>query len=183
TFDVFFATALGEQISVGQMSYQEGARFYDVWTAFPMRSRRTPEAPLPASPLGVSAYKIRTRVVPPQNLEAEAQLTVRVSEGGYRTLVFELSRYLRVTAVTADGQPVEFLQNESLDGSDLARRGNDVVAVVLPAAAAAGQTLTLHFVYSGSVLSEAGGGLMYVGARGAWYPNLGPAMADFDLEF
>jgi hypothetical protein len=33
------------------------------------------------------------------------------------------------------------------------------------------------------VLAEAGSGLLYVGARGTWYPNRGMAMADFDLEF
>src|SRR5207302_6689137 len=26
-------------------------------------------------------------------------------------------------------------------------------------------------------------GLLYVGARGTWFPNLGPAMTNFDLEF
>lgn len=184
TFDVFFDTALNEQISVGQMSYQEGSRFYDIWTAFPMRSRRgpQPESPEP-SPLRVTACKIRAHVLPSHELEAETQLAVQA--GGYarRVWIFELSRYLRVSSVTADGHPVEVLQNESLEGSELARRGNDVVATVLPRAPALGQTVTLRFLYSGPVLSEAGGGLMYVGARGAWYPNLGPAMADFDLEF
>ena len=33
------------------------------------------------------------------------------------------------------------------------------------------------------MLAEAGSGLLYVGARGTWYPNRGMAMADFDLEF
>jgi hypothetical protein len=184
TFDVFFDTALHEQISVGEMSYQEGARFYDMWTSFPMRSRRSQEEAMAvAPPLRIVACKIRAHVLPPHDLEAEATLTVQAGAGGHRVLAFELSRYLRVSSVTADGQPVEFLQNESLEGSELARRGNDVVAAVLPRAPVPGQTLTLRFIYSGAVLSEAGGGLMYVGARGAWYPNLGPAMADFDLEF
>ena len=184
TFDVFFDTALSEQISAGQMSYQEGARFYDVWTAFPMRSRRSPQAASPApEPLHISAYKIRARVLASHELEAEAELTAAAGASRRRVLIFELSRYLRVRSATADGQPVEVLQNESLEGSELARRGNDVIAVVLPRPPEPGHTLTLRFVYSGAVLSEAGGGLMYVGARGAWYPNLGPAMADFDLEF
>ena len=46
-----------------------------------------------------------------------------------------------------------------------------------------GQEVKLHFVYAGDVLSDAGGGLVYVGARGSWYPNRRPAMSDFDLEF
>ena len=41
----------------------------------------------------------------------------------------------------------------------------------------------LKFVYSGFVLSDAGGGLFYVGARGTWYPNRGIAMANYDITF
>jgi hypothetical protein len=58
-----------------------------------------------------------------------------------------------------------------------------VVAVVFPEPLRAGQRLQLKFSYAGSVLSDAGGGLLYVGARGIWYPNRGMAMADFDMEF
>src|SRR5262249_19699918 len=47
----------------------------------------------------------------------------------------------------------------------------------------AGQQIDLRFVYGGEVLAEAGRGLLYVGARGTWYPNRGMAMADFDLTF
>ncbi len=97
--------------------------------------------------------------------------------------MFELSRYLKVSSVVAGDTPLEFIQNESLEGGDLARRGNDLVAVILPQALRAREKLGLRFNYSGSVLSEAGSGLMYVGARGIWYPNVGPAMSDFDLEF
>ena len=41
----------------------------------------------------------------------------------------------------------------------------------------------MHFVYGGEVLSEAGAGLLYVGARGTWYPNRGLGMSNYDLEF
>jgi len=57
------------------------------------------------------------------------------------------------------------------------------VAVILPRPLRAREKLGLRFHYSGSVLSEAGSGLRYVGARGIWYPNVGPALTDFDLEF
>ncbi len=33
------------------------------------------------------------------------------------------------------------------------------------------------------MLSDAGGGLFYVGARGTWYPNRGIAMANYDITF
>ena len=52
-----------------------------------------------------------------------------------------------------------------------------------PSLCVPGKRLSLHFVYGGEVLSEAGAGLLYVGARGTWYPNRGLEMARFDLQF
>ncbi len=135
------------------------------------------------SRLRVRKYTVRAKIDPPNTLSAEAQLEVEVRQGGQRIEFFELSRYLKVSSAEMDGKPVEFLQNEAIEGSALARRGNDVVAVVFPEALHTGQHLHLKFSYAGNVLSDAGGGLLYVGARGIWYPNRGLAMADYDLQF
>jgi hypothetical protein len=55
--------------------------------------------------------------------------------------------------------------------------------VVFPAPLLPGQELKLRFSYAGEVLSEAGNGLLYVGERGTWYPNLGFSPAQFEMEF
>jgi hypothetical protein len=78
---------------------------------------------------------------------------------------------------------VEFIQNPAVEGTRLARSGNDLVAVILSSPVRKGQNISLRFVYGGEVLAEAGKGLLYVGARGTWYPNRGLAMSDFDLTF
>ncbi|MFZ3212411.1 MAG: M1 family aminopeptidase [Terriglobales bacterium] len=189
-FDVLFDSDSAEQISVGQSNYVNGAQIFDVWASFASRNgRAVPSAERdPTNELGrgsfrIAASRIRTHILPSRELDAEAQLTLEATRSGARTLVFELSRYLKVSSVEAGDTPVEFIQNESLEGGDLARRGNDLVAVILPRPLRAREKLGLRFHYSGSVLSEAGSGLMYVGARGIWYPNVGPAMTNFDLEF
>src|SRR6185369_15341655 len=46
-----------------------------------------------------------------------------------------------------------------------------------------GQQSQLHFEYVGNVMEKAGEGLLYVGARGTWYPNRGISMSNYDLEF
>jgi hypothetical protein len=187
TFDAYFDTKGIEEVWAGQTRSVDGQTFYDLWTSF------TPQAPGKASRHGelitrseevtVTRYKIRARVTPPTTLAAEAWLQVEVHRGGERVVYFELSRYLQVKEVNLDGQAVDFINNPAIDGSQLSRRGNDLVAVVFPEPLRDQQILNLRFVYSGDVLSEAGGGLLYVGARGTWYPNRGLAMADFDLEF
>jgi hypothetical protein len=189
-FDLFFDTQGAEQILVGQGNYANGTPIFDVWASFVSRAAgMSPSGKADAitelgqSSFRVAASKIRTHILPSQELEGEAQLMLEPTASGERTLMFELSRYLKISSVVTGDTPLEFIQNESLEGGDLARRGNDLVAVVVPRPLRAGEKLELRFSYSGSVLSEAGSGLMYVGARGIWYPNAGPAMSNFDLEF
>ena len=187
-FDVLFDTESAEQVLVAQNNYVHGAQMFDVWASFATRNvgvggERDNVTELGRSSVRILATKIRTHILSSRELAAEALLTLEATRSGARTLVFELSRYLKVSSVAAGDTQMEFIQNESVQGGDLARRGNDLVAVILRGPLRAGEKLQLRFSYGGSVLSEAGSGLMYVGARGIWYPNLGPAMSDFDLEF
>jgi hypothetical protein len=188
TFDVGFDSMAPEQIWAGQLQTRQGATYYNLWTSFPLNTQRSssdqPQGLEQASnDLKISDYKIRVDVKPPTSLNADAQLKVNVRRGGARTVLFELSRFLQVHRVEVDGQAVEFINNTAIDGTQLARRGNDLVAVVFPQDLQAGQTITMRFTYGGDVLSDAGGGLLYVGAKGTWYPNRGLQMANFDLEF
>ena len=188
TFDVYFDTRGAEQLWAGQARTVEGLTFYDLWTSFTPTETSAgrvgeKETERRIDEVSVSRYRIRAEVKPPTTLTAGASLQMEVHQGGERTLYFELSRFLQVKEVDFDGRPVEFINNPAIDGTQLARRGNDLVAVVFPEALRQGQKLELKFVYGGDVLSEAGGGLLYVGARGTWYPNRGLSMSDFDLEF
>ncbi len=193
-FDVYFDTRAPEQINVGQIKMVNDQPYYDLWMSFRMRSVRQ------AQPAGsqshgstgpvwtrdvfnVSHCKIDAAIESSLDLSADAVLEGVAGLSGPRIVLFELSRYLLLKSVEMDGQPLEFIQNETIPGSQLARRGNDLVAVVFPHPLLAGQRIQLKFTYAGPVLSDAGDGLFYVGARGTWYPNLGIAMATYDITF
>jgi len=194
-FDVLYDSLSGEEVEAGQVKAAEnGTTYYDVWTSFspiaPGAARKSlGGTPVPGSErpredwMTMLSYTITTEVQPPKQIRAQAQLRLDVKEDGPRALVFELSRFLQIESVKLDGRPVEFIHNPAVEGTQLSRQGNDVVAVILPEPARAGQKINLEFVYGGEVLAEAGSGLLYVGARGTWYPNRGMAMANFDLEF
>jgi hypothetical protein len=190
-FDLYFDAAAPEQIWAGQLKSVAGESYYDVWTSFSPQPAKaavqsgngTLEQGSAGDIIEMSGYKIRTEVKPPTDIQADATLQLNARQGGYRALLFELSRSLQVQRVEADGHPVEFIHNPAVEGTRLARRGNDLVAVILPQPLRSGQRMELRFLYGGPVLAEAGGGLMYVGARGIWYPNRGIAMSNFDLEF
>jgi peptidase M1-like protein len=196
-FDIFFDTTAGEQVEAGQSRRAEnGNVYYDLWTSFSLANagrsgaaQRDISETLPAEtesredPILVRSYVIDAHVKPPKELDAEVTLELNVRRGGSRFLVFELSRFLWVQTVEVDGSGVEFIHNPAVEGTRLARSANDRVAVILPEPAIKGQKIRLRFVYGGEVIAEAGKGLLYVGARGTWYPNRGMAMADFDLTF
>lgn len=189
-FDVYFDSNAPEQVWAGQLKTVESGTYYNVWTSYSLLKKNdTSTANAIAaeegrsSAIDITNFKIRTNIHPPTSIVADATLDLNVRKGGQRTFLFELARSLFVKEVDADGHPVEFIHNPSLEGSQLARRGNDLVAVVFPQPPAAGQHIQLHFAYGGEVLAEAGPGLLYVGARGIWYPNRGLAMSSYDLEF
>lgn len=180
-FDVHYDSLADEQVSAGKSTEKDGVSYYDVWTSFSPAS--TPRTQAPDFPLEVDSYRVNAHVAPPTDLSADVSLKAKVRTSGDRTILFELSRFLQVKQVEVNGRSVEFINNPALDGTQLSRRGNDLVAVVFPQPLRKDQILTLRFVYGGSVLSEAGGGLLYVGARGAWYPNHGLYPASFDITF
>ncbi len=190
-FDLNFDSNAPEQVWAGQAKTFEGETFYDVWTSFPLASPGSGSQSVnemsaesgKTGGSGIASYVIKSEVRPPTGLSADARVLLTIPKGETRALLFEMSRSLRIEKVEADGKPVEFIHNPSMEGTQLARRGNDWVAVVFPGPLRAGQQVELCFTYSGEVLSDAGGGLLYVGARGNWFPTRSFAISNFDLTF
>ncbi len=184
-FELFWDVTTVEPLWAGQIRLREGIPFWDVWTSFRPAALDGPgqSKGSAANDVTITDFRIRARVQPPTMLRAAAELDLLVRKGSRRTVLFELSRFLKIETVRMDGQPLDFIQNETLEGTQLRRKGNDLVAVIFPAPLESGKKLKLLFTYAGEVLSEAGSGLLYVGERGTWYPNFGFNPALFDLEF
>jgi Peptidase family M1 domain len=185
TFDVIFDGNAPEQIRVAQERLNGSVVYYDTWASFPMRSAREAGQQGPGHLPGFefSDYTLRAQAQPPTDLSVEGEVTLTPRRSGQRTVLLELSRYLRLSQVRANGQPVEFIQNEAVSGSELARRSDDRVAVIFPAVVEKDRPIKLSFAYSGPVMFNAGGEVLYVGARGTWYPTAGPSYASYDLTF
>jgi len=187
--DVYDDTQAEDQFKVARLGHFGLTPYFDVWMAFPglearrVGERRVIEPAASSRAVAVEEFRIDTELAPPEMLEATAELDVEVRNGGQKLLTFELSRWLQVSRIEVDGVEAEFLQNEALNGSELARIGNDLVTVVMPAALLTGEHHRLRFQYAGEVMQQAAPGLLYVGARGTWYPNRGIQMSRFDLKF
>jgi hypothetical protein len=182
-FEVFWDGASPEPLWAGQPRVKDGILFFDIWTSFVPGGTTRPPAPLPANDVSITDFQIQATVQPPTMLRASTEAKLQIRQGGERSLLFELSRFLKVDLVEVNGGAVDFIQNPAIEGTHLQRKGNDLVAVVFPSPLTAGQELTLRFRYAGEVLSEAGNGLLYVGERGTWYPNFGLSPAHFEMVF
>ena len=197
-FDVFYDLQRQEPFLLGQLrrgsGRNAGAPFYDVWVSYVLPGDAAAKPAFRAL-----NYAIDTTIDPNNALEGSATVEIQAVADGERLLAFELARTLNVdrvsdlsatsvsaTSVSATpsstdlGQdaPVAFFQNEGLSARALSEHGEDTLFVVLPRAARAGERFRLHFHYRGSVIADAGNGVLVVGARDSWYPHLGDA-ADF----
>ncbi|HEU5414504.1 MAG TPA: M1 family aminopeptidase [Candidatus Angelobacter sp.] len=184
-FDLYLNTNAQEQISVAQASAERDTVYYNVWSSFPMRSLRGEDGVehAMAPRFDISDYHIEAEAEPPSDLTAEAGFTLTPRTSGQRTFILELSQELKISDVRVEDKQITFIQNQAISGSVLARRGDDLIAIAFPQPLEKDKPVRLRFKYSGPVMFDAGGDLLYVGARGTWYPSAGPAFANFDLTF
>jgi hypothetical protein len=83
---------------------------------------------------------------------------------GLRVVPFNLFRPLRVQSVTADGQPLSFIQEDKNQDGEF--------AVILPKSLGRGEKFTLTTTYGGKeAVSNEGNGNYFPIARDDWYPN------------
>ena len=185
-FDALVDSRLDEPIVLGQTQWQNEDRYYDLWCSFALRTKPLPDVPAAKLPRGgAESYHIQTTIHHDHSLEGVAGIRFRAPYAGDRLAVFELSRYLKVQEATdGQGQPLPFFQNETLGPEELRYRGSDSVMVVLPEPFLPDAIYTVRLRYRGQVISHLGNGVLYVGARGIWFPSLLPNRpAQFEMEF
>jgi len=178
-FDFLFDQDRPEPFLLGQGRKNGNRAFFDVWASY-----APPGFSAPAPPFRALRYSIDTTILPSNSLEASATIRLRSEDGAVRHVIFQLARSLITDAVEdPSGQAFSFFQNEGMTVQESTAHGNDIVYVVLPTAIPTGQEFTLRLRYHGSVIENAGNGVLFVGAHESWYPHLGEAasFADYDL--
>jgi peptidase M1-like protein len=181
-FDLLVDDRRPEQVLIGQPKFSGGTRLYDIWASF-----AAGDSPLqPADAFAPLDYRVDTSIAEDLSLEGKTILHVKALRAGERIVPLELSRNLGVETVkTDDGLPLVHFQNEDLSRREILRRGNDSLLVVLPAGAKMGEEFRIEVTYRGSVISDSGNGVAFVGERGAWYAHTGgeERFVPFDLRF
>ncbi len=181
-FDVLVDARRDEQVLFGQPRNENGVQFYDVWASFRATTSEPKEAGNAFVPLD---YRVDTTLADDLSLEGKTLLQLKAQRAGERVVPLELSRNLAVEEIKGqDGTPLVYFQNEDMSRREVLRRGNDTVLVILPAPAPKGAEINLEVSYHGSVITDAGNGVEFVGERGTWYAHVaGENFVPFDLTF
>lgn len=182
-FDVVYDPTAVEQIQVGQVNFRENRAFFDVWTSFASRPFRTGARRVEPLLDSLTDYRIDATLKPDLELEVVTRARLKTGSRPRPVLHFEINDSMDVTQVRIDGASCEVFQREALRDNLLRGRGNKLFLVVPARPLEAGRSYELEFRHEGRVVSEAGNGVYYVGARGSWYPRHGLPFADYDVTF
>jgi hypothetical protein len=180
-FDILIDQSRAEGILLGQTHPSASGLFYDTWASYPLPGSTPPPVRFHAL-----HYRVDTTILPDNSLEGRTSVDFRALASPEQILFINLARDLKVDSVSLEnGSPLPFFQNEGLTEQQLRTRGDDSLCVFLPQTPTAGQTFTLNLSYRGNVISDAGNGVLFVGARESWYPHFGDAseFSLYDLTF
>lgn len=182
-FDVLYDPRSREQIMVGQLRERNGRMGYDTWTSFPSLNARKglvkPQAPW----FVPSNFHIDAALDADLKMKVNTRITLRVGDRPLRVFPFEISGAMTVSSVKMDGAPAELFQQDSLRGRALRGGDNDVFLAIAPTPLAAGSEHEFVFEHEGAVISSAGNGVYFVGARSTWYPRSAETFSNYDLTF
>ncbi len=174
-----------EAVSVVAIRRNADAIYADRWCAFASKASEARFALQAPGMVKALAYGIDTRLESDNTMKGHAELLLESLSGSDRVLTFDFSRLLKVSEVLDEqgkSLPVyAYPLQEEIDAGD---QSKGWIQVVLPAPHPVGERFRLRFTYQGNVISDVGNHVLYVGARGSWYPNLGiGSPASFDLKF
>ena len=181
SFDVVYDPEGLEQIFAGQLTMRANRLFFDTWTSFVAKSLRKSPPP-PTTDVQLRDYRMDATVDPDLMLNVVTRVKVKPLVDGLLATTFDMSPDMEISAVSIDGKPGEVLQRESLR-LNLTRGGNNLFLVAPPEPLRKGREYEFEFHHSGKVIFDAGDRVLYVRARGVWYPTHGLQFADYDLRF
>jgi hypothetical protein len=182
-FDVLYDPTAQDQILVGKLGYRDSRSYFNTWTAFQARSFRNGAVPQLVG-YTLDNIRIQSTIQPDLTIQAVTRATLTQQQPRLQSAVpFNLSRNMRVTAATVDGQPAEVFDRESMR-SDLIEGNDDRQFLLIcdpPLDPARPHEVEIH--HEGAVIHDAGNQVYYVGSRGTWYPRTGAGPANYDLAF
>jgi hypothetical protein len=182
-FDLLFDPRAREQIIAGQLGDRGGRLRYNIWMSFLSHGIRTGATKRIEPSFALTDFFIDASLDSSLHMKAATKARLRVGAAARRSFPFEISAAMKVTSVRVDGAPAEVFTRDSERARALRGTVDDAVLVVTPAALPPSTEHTFEFQHEGDVITPAGNGVFFVGARSTWYPRGAPEFSTYDLTF
>lgn len=182
-FDVLYDPHAREQIIAGQLAERAGRLRYNIWTSFTAKNLRTGVARAATPGYALTHFAIDATLDTTLHMKASTKINLRVGNQALRSFPFEMSGAMKVTSVRVDGVPAELFSHDSVRGRALRGSEDDALLVVTAETLSPGSQHTFEFEHEGDVITAAGNGVYYVGARSTWYPRSAAEFSTYDLTF
>ena len=181
-FEMVDDERLAEAFSIGSLRKTGSQTFADVWCAFPTHGSTADPAAFLEATAKALAYTLDLHIHPDNSLEGRAEIQLESRSAQDRVISFGLSRWLTVARVEDEhGNKILVIGGQAPEAG---ARAYDHVEVVLPHPHPAGERFRLTIHYHGNVITDVGNKVLYVGARGSWYPNIDVGLASqYDMTF
>jgi hypothetical protein len=148
----------GDQFEL--MTYDENK--FGLWASFPLSGAHAKGTI--GNSIRIERQQLDTTIEKSGSLAGKATTTFVAQLNGMRVVPLDLFRTLRVQSVTADGQPLSFIQEDKNDDAQF--------AVILNKPLTAGESCTITTTYGGKdAVSNEGGGNYFPISRMDWFPN------------
>ncbi|MCX6619932.1 MAG: M1 family aminopeptidase [Acidobacteria bacterium] len=182
-FDLIYDPTAAEQITIGQVTFRQERAYFDTWSGFQARSFRSGQRKPIEPPFRMSNFRIEVTIDADLKVSAVTRAKLTPRGTGQRAAMLEISRRMAISGATIDGEKAEVFERESMRADLLRHDQNHGLLIVAPKPLEAGRDYELEIRHSGEVITDAGNGVYFVGARGGWYPRIASGYSSFDLTF
>ncbi|MDZ7637560.1 MAG: M1 family aminopeptidase [Bryobacterales bacterium] len=180
-FDFILDSATHNRIRIGQFSVGT-APLFDTWTQFEPRSVASGQRAAPTPDYRVEHYDLDATL--DRDLLLKVRTRVRLVPLSRRaTLAFLISQNMRIASARAGDEVLEVYRPESMRLNTIRRDQDTALLVSMPKSAVVNEPIVIEMEHEGNVVQNSGNDVLFVGARGSWFPGVGNRLATYDVVF
>lgn len=181
SFDFVLDPAVRNGIRIGQFTIDKGPVF-DTWTQFEPRSVASGKSLAPIPDYEIKHYGLEATLE--RDLLMKVRARVRLVPTSPRaTIALLISENMRITSAKAGGEALEVYRPQSMRLNTIRHDQDSAFLISMPKAAVPGQPIEIEIAHEGRVVQDSGNDVLFVGARGSWFPGAGNRLATYDVTF
>ncbi len=180
-FDFVLDPASSTGIRVGQFSVRSEPVF-DTWTQFQSRGSAGGQSAARSLDYRVEHYDLDATLERDLSLKVRTRLRL-TPEKPLAAITLLISHNMKILAARSGEEALEVYRPRAMRINSIRHDQDTEFLVSLPKGAVPGRPVVIEILHEGKVVRDSGNGVLFVGARGSWFPGLGNRLATYDVTF